>query len=315
MAWNPWAGVDGGQGDETTVGTECRNLDPEDLNAQWKVISVAEREKALERATLENPVDASFYIDNPGFNQRVTDENWISTGTWADDRKGEGIWERGGNHNDFAWEYWNALDFELNQNVNVELPEGVYCAEVQGFYRNGNHDMQATNRDDEANNHLAGFYAGSEEALLPNILDYKDLCPGEGRTAFDVAYEGEGDDRVEVSREAVGEIPMYVNEAEAWFHAGFYKTPIVFQHNGGPLFLGIYKESQATQEDWVVIDNFRLSYYGKDTTVDDVTSGVETVDVPEINRDGRIYNLMGVEVKNPTASGIYIRNGKKFIIK
>ena len=89
----------------------------------------------------------------------------------------------------------------------------------------------------------------------------------------------------------------------------------MFQHNGGPLFLGIYKESQATQEDWVVIDNFRLSYYGKDTTVDDVTSGVETVDVPEINRDGRIYNLMGVEVKNPTASGIYIRNGKKFIIK
>lgn len=315
MAWNPWAGVDGGQGDETTVGTECRNLDPEDLNAQWKVISVAEREKALERATLENPVDASFYIDNPGFNQRVTDENWISTGTWADDRKGEGIWERGNNHNDFAWEYWNALNFELNQNINVELPEGVYRAEVQGFYRNGNHDMQATNRDDEANNHLAGFYAGSEEALLPNILDYKDLCPGEGRTAFDVAYEGEGDDRVEVSREAVGEIPMYVNEAEAWFHAGFYKTPIVFQHNGGPLFLGIYKESQATQEDWVVIDNFRLSYYGKDTTVDDVTSGVETVDVPEINRDGRIYNLMGVEVKNPTASGIYIRNGKKFIIK
>ena len=129
-----------------------------------------------------------------------------------------------------------------------------------------------------------------------------------------MAYEGEGDDRVEVSREAVGEIPMYVNEAEAWFHAGFYKTPIVFWHNGGPLFLGIYKESQATQEDWVVVDNFRLSYYGKDTTVGDV-SGVEDIQAPEQLSDGRIYNLMGVEVKNPTASGIYIRNGKKFIIK
>ena len=63
-----------------------------------------------------------------------------------------------------------------------------------------------------------------------------------------------------------------------------------------------------------MVDNFRLSYYGKDTTVGDV-SGVEDIQAPEQLSDGRIYNLMGVEVKNPTASGIYIRNGKKFIIK
>jgi len=317
MAWNPWASVDGGQSDETTVGTECRNLNVNDLNAQWKVISVAEREKALENAALENPVDASFYIDNPGFNQRMSEESWTSTGTWADDRKGEGIWERGGNHNDFAWEYWNALEFELNQNVNAELPEGVYRAEVQGFYRNGSHDMQATNRNDDANNRLAGFYAGTEEVLLPNILDEMDKCPGEGHMADDVTYEGEGDDRKEVSREHIGEIPMYVNEAEAWFHAGFYKSQIVFQHNGGPLFMGIYKESQATEEDWTVVDNFRLTYYGKDTTVDDVISGIDEILVNDSDKakDNRIFNIMGIEVKNPTAPGIYIRNGKKFIIK
>lgn len=319
MAWNPWAGVDGVQGDETTVGTECRNLDPSDPNTQWKVISVAEREKALASASLESPVDASFYISNPGFNQRMTDENWISTGNWASDRKGEGIWERGGNHNDFAWEYWNSIDFELNQKVNAELPEGVYVAEVQGFYRNGNHDMQATNREDYANNQLAGFYAGAEEVLLPNILEYMDMCPSEGHMADDVTYESEGDDRKEVAREHIGEIPMYVNEAEAWFHAGFYKTQIVFEHNGGPLFLGIYKESQATEEDWVVVDNFRLTFYGNDTTVEEVsgTTGVDEIMVDEANelKDNRIFNLTGIEVKNPTTPGIYIQNGKKFIVK
>jgi len=321
MAWNPWASVDGNQGDETTVGTEERNLDPADLNAQWKVISKAEREKALESASLDNPVDASFYISNPGFNQRMTDEDWSSVGNWAGDRKGEGIWERGANHNDFAWEYWNAVDFELNQNVTAinELPEGVYRAEVQGFYRNGSHDMQATNRDDEANNRLAVFYAGmgDKEVALPNILDEMNKCPGEGRMADDITYEGEGEDRKEVSREHIGEIPMYVNEAEAWFHAGFYTSRVVFQHDGGQLFLGVYKESQATEEDWVVLDNFRLIYFGKDTTVEEVEAGVEQVNADEFEgvKDDRIFNLMGIEVKNPTAPGIYIQNGKKFVIK
>ena len=320
MAWNPWASVDAGQGDETTVGTECRNLDPNDLNAQWKVISIAERAKALEKASIDNPVDASFYIDNPGFNQRMSDENWVSSGEWAGERKGEGIWERNGNHNDFAWEYWNALNFELNQVVSGELPEGVYVASVQGFYRNGSHDMQATNRDDNANNNLAGFYAGSEEVSLANILDEMDKCPGEGHIAYDVTYEGDGDDRKEVSREAVGEIPMYVNEVEAWFHAGFYTNKIVFKHNGGELFMGIFKDSQANEEDWVVVDNFRLTFYGNQTTVEDVLKGTSAIDTilpdgAETVKDNRIFNLMGIEVKNPTAPGIYIQNGKKFIVR
>lgn len=30
--------------------------------------------------------------------------------------------------------------------------------------------------------------------------------------------------------------------------------------------------------------------------------------------DNRIYNLQGIEVQNPTKRGIYIRNGKKFVI-
>ena len=316
MAWNPWASVDAGQGDETTVGTENRNLDPNDLNAQWKVISVAERTAALEQASLDNPVDASFLIDNPGFNQRMSDEAWISTQNSNDDRLGSGIWERGANHNDFAWEFWNASDFELNQSI-FDAPEGVYCAEVQALYRNGHHDMQATERLDDTNNHLVYFYAGMEEAPIANILDYMDLCPGEGQIAYDITYEIQDEEKVEVAREHIGEIPKYVNEVEAWFHAGYYKTQIVFEHNGGPLFIGLYKESQANEEDWMVADNFRLKYYGKDTTVDEVTAGVDDITVDQTDNcyDNRIFNLQGIEVKNPTAPGMYIQNGKKFIVK
>ena len=35
----------------------------------------------------------------------------------------------------------------------------------------------------------------------------------------------------------------------------------------------------------------------------------------ETPADNRIFNLMGVECKAPLAPGIYIQNGKKFIVK
>ena len=31
--------------------------------------------------------------------------------------------------------------------------------------------------------------------------------------------------------------------------------------------------------------------------------------------DGRVYNLQGIQVAQPTAPGIYISNGKKFVVK
>lgn len=41
----------------------------------------------------------------------------------------------------------------------------------------------------------------------------------------------------------------------------------------------------------------------------------ETVTVPVRLHDGKTYNLQGIEVSEPTQKGIYIRNGKKIIIK
>ena len=40
-----------------------------------------------------------------------------------------------------------------------------------------------------------------------------------------------------------------------------------------------------------------------------MTDDAETV------KDGKIYNLQGVQVKSATQRGIYIQNGKKFVVK
>ena len=46
-------------------------------------------------------------------------------------------------------------------------------------------------------------------------------------------------------------------------------------------------------------------------------TGIEDITVDNVNRpaDNRIFNIMGVEVQEPLAPGIYIRNGKKFIVR
>ena len=90
---------------------------------------------------------------------------------------------------------------------------------------------------------------------------------------------------------------------------------------GDPVILGVGKDVQGAEKDWVVADNFRLTYYGKSTTKDEVKDMLSSGVVPVIDNsddakgDNRIYNLQGIEVTNPTAPGIYIRNGKKFVVR
>ena len=45
------------------------------------------------------------------------------------------------------------------------------------------------------------------------------------------------------------------------------------------------------------------------------TAGITTLISDGQRMDGAIYNLQGVRVQAPTKKGIYVRNGKKFIVK
>ena len=43
-------------------------------------------------------------------------------------------------------------------------------------------------------------------------------------------------------------------------------------------------------------------------------TGIESVKVDDLTKDGAVYNLNGVRVTNPT-KGLYIKNGKKYMVK
>lgn len=50
-------------------------------------------------------------------------------------------------------------------------------------------------------------------------------------------------------------------------------------------------------------------------TDEDDTTGVLPIVAPADDNDAPVYDLMGRRVQNPTQKGIYIRGGKKILVK
>ena len=315
VAYNPNASVDTqGHSDETTVGTECRGLQPDDLDAQWKLVTKAERIALMEGANSHNPVDVSFLIHSPNFSKRENPaEKWTLTNA--------NVWDANGNHFDFAIESWDTENFDMYQLIEG-LPEGVYSISAQGYYRNGKHLLQPARPREQ----YAILYAGEEtstqasaandvlrvqgdpsyaENPFVNVLEYANMAPGEGRDA--VAEDG-----------TVYHAPDNVEpNATSHFKLGLYKNQVAIHKYSSetPLKIGAKKTKRDNPQDWAVLDNFRLKYYGKGTS-----TGIEEVEAEaaaeaEAEANAPVYNLQGIRVSDTTVPGIYIRNGRKFVVK
>ena len=276
------------------TGTYCRvdtdMPDADDPNNIWILVTREDRENLLASATEANPVDATFYIGMPNFNQR---ENLDESGWYLE---GGSIWGRGSNYDDFTYESYSAGHFDMNQTLEG-LPYGNYTLSCQGFYRESDHDGQAAILGEggeaarEAVLYAYGKVAEGEQPLW-NISDFADQCPGQGTIAASGTYSGN--------------YPKWVYEATRFFQTGLYWNHVSTKvEEDGVLFFGVYKDYES-ESDWVVIDNFRLKYYGDGT-------GISTLS-DEKPADNRIFNLLGVEVANP-ATGVYVRNGQKFIVR
>ena len=293
-----------------------------DPNNQWKLVTKAERNELLAKATTTNPQDATFLIASPGFNQREDISAWISqygTGT---------VWGRYDNHNDFAFECWNSSDFDFSQTVFGLLP-GWYQVSLQGYYRDGNHQDQIRAEAAGEERVKAAFLVDMNtdtQVALPNILDEADKAPGLGnRSTTRYRIDEIGEDGQPVMNEDgsirqiddpngedlyVGEFPMWVNEACDYFQSGLYKTSMLLEVTGSDLMILIQKFRDKAN-DLVVLDNFRLTYFGTEKPSEEVL-GVKNVTTTPQSVTGKIYNLQGQEMKTVT-KGIYIYNGKKYI--
>ena len=227
----------------------------DNLYNQWKVITRDMLEALAAEATEENPADVSYYIHQNTFSQNDFDGDEkdpangdLNKSTW--ERNQGSIWNWKGNdaNGDYVFEMWNTRDagkVYLKQTIE-NLPAGKYIVECTGFYRDGNWDAAVGG----ASRQLAYLYAGTEEnhTLLPNILDGAGQGAGYGRI-----------DNAQV-------IPDGCNQAPKFFRLGTYtvQAPVVTVGFDGKLEIGVVRDAEGVSEqDWIVLDNFRLYRVGK----------------------------------------------------
>ena len=268
-------------------------------NAEWKLVTKAERDALLATATETRPVDATHLLASPGFNRPAMLEGWITDNRSDFKDANLGVIDRGRRTNPVCEAYYQQM-FEVNQVVS-NLPEGYYQVNMTGYYRDGSREdlqQKVANGTTPARHAMLYIeYKGKgNEVALPSIAAGINQCPG-------IGWKG-----------TAGEQPDNVMDAAEYFESGLYKvyTRIIKVGPEGELTIGVTKDKQV-DSDWAVFDNFRLTYFGKHVS-QEIIDGINTVKNNSIE-NGKIYNLQGMEVKRPLKHGIYICNGKKFIVK
>ena len=268
-------------------------------NTEWKLVTKAERDALLATATETRPVDATHLLASPGFNRPAMLEGWITDNRSDFKDANLGVIDRGRRTNPVCEAYYQQM-FEVNQVVS-NLPEGYYQVNMTGYYRDGSREdlqQKVANGTTPARHAMLYIeYKGKgNEVALPSIAAGINQCPG-------IGWKG-----------TAGEQPDNVMDAAEYFESGLYKvyTRIIKVGPEGELTIGVTKDKQV-DSDWAVFDNFRLTYFGKHVS-QEIIDGINTVKNNSIE-NGKIYNLQGMEVKRPLKRGIYICNGKKFIVK
>lgn len=202
--------------------------------SKWICVSVEERMAELLTATADNGKDASWLLPGRNFGRNdLRNSNW------------NGTLSIGGDNTNMCAERFNTT-FDVYQTINV--PNGKYTVEVQGFYRNGGYVDAAGKHVDGSEQLLAAAYANTVETPLQSIFAEAGNCEAEGTATTDGIE---------------GAFPNNMKAASAFFTAGLYNNVI---ENvvvvDGTLTVGVRK-SEATANDWSIFDNFRITYYGE----------------------------------------------------
>ncbi len=247
-----------------TDGTQYINIDQNDnlvlsdTPREWIIVSKQGLVDAMvEEATEENPVDATFLLQDPNFSRN---DQRISAWTVSENCTNKNL--SGGNDENRCAESWHSA-FNIMQTVS-NVPAGIYELTAQGFYR----------QDNEVEEDAPKFFANGVNGAVP-------VKTGEENG---------------------------MSDASASFSAGLYTIdPIRFTvKEDGMMYVGIFTESTSQ---WVIWDNFRLTYFGAEPE-EPIVDAISEVSVKAENKT--IYNLKGQQVMN-AQKGLYIINGKKVV--
>ena len=294
---------------------------PELETNQWMFITKEEMQGFLATATEENPADFSFFINNPNYDAHLPIDVWSNWGGQVLNR---------------VFESYNSTEAHIAQEFLIEDPEeaqqipaGTYKLMVQGFYRDGNegaHIQKVVNHQHVTQRAImfAGPFGFDDPEtcetmpLVPIHVEANKL-PGIGVYLKGLRMPGTADGS-QYDRE--GQKSATLQAEEDYFPSGLYWNEFIFnipEGYEGYLVFGIDKEYDETLKgkgDWIVIDNWRLKYYGKDVQNPDAIKSVtsDEIDNNIVNLGKEVYNLLGQRMSK-TQKGVNIIGGKKIIKK
>ena len=217
--------------------------------AVWQIVPVADLKKAFEKASFENPVDATFFIKGANFSR-----NHLENKAWKGGAPEYPSWmEDNSNFNANR----NSEKYHSSFNVYQEItgiPTGLYRLNVQAFDR----------QDGTGDVAIVYAKAGSNEAnsvSVPSINRDKDQSP------------------------LNGEVPSDPAGATTAFSAGLYKSAPVYVYvsDEETLRIGIKRD---VADGWTIFDNFELAYIG-DINVDAVREELTNKLAIQINKAGK----------------------------
>ena len=209
----------GWDGESTVLG---KNLAADSENALWIIASLDEAKAGLSAATEEDPMDATFLIEDHDFGRNNRNQAFWNVSEDCTNKNLSG----GNNINNCAESYHSV--FTISQTIEG-APAGVYELAAQGFYREDAVDGGITTID------YPVFVVNDETASFPVMGELPD-------------HDGSGVNSM--------------GDASVEFAEGNYTIePIRFTiAEGEPIVIGTRLEQSTNL--WCIFDNFTLLYYG-----------------------------------------------------
>jgi len=200
-------------------------------------------EDELTEASRENPLDLTDkFIVNPRY-ENNDNEGWSGTLPSFD---------AAGNLQNT--EFFNKETIDSYQTI-VGLPDGHYRLSLQGFYRYGleGQALEAKlNGNEDIYMHAKLYATTNDKTTMTNI---QSIFTGAPSSAMNVSGEIHNGDWW---------VPNTMSSAAAYFAAGYYNgNTIEVQVTNGQLRIGLKKDT-AVRRDWLMIDNWKLEYLGKE---------------------------------------------------
>ena len=232
-----------------TDGTKYLSVDANDnleLSATphlWLIVTPegvkAQRLEDLEAASSENPMDATWLIQDANFNRGDDRKS-----AWTGDDFGVGGKET---HTNAEKSGGNSQTFDIKQTI--EAPNGLYKITWNGFNR-------YNNTTDNTNEVAVAAHADGTE-VISSFVYINDK---------DYALTSIADDKASAALE--GKLPFSQGDATNAFEAGLYEQEAEVTVTDGKLTIGI-KKTEHPGTDWTVWDNFRLTYLGTASNPDE----------------------------------------------